>query len=364
MDYSIACSMCGKERQKETQWRCECRAPFNVILYDRFNKRKIERSDRTIWRYRHFYPYVKKERIISLGEGSTPLVKVQNHLWFKLDYLMPTGSYKDRGSSVLISGILSGMEKISGLSEDSSGNAGASIAAYCARAGLNLKVYVPKTTSGIKLTQIGSYGAHVTRVPGTREEVSERAQHAGEGFLYVGHVWHPYFKDGIRTLAYEIAEQTSWKTFDQIYVPVSAGTLILGLIEGFRHLESSNVIEKMPKMIASQTKQVSPVYHRLKNLAYQPPSRITSVADALVSTNPPLLEEMAKILREVNADCEVVEEDEIVAAHSFLARNGFYVEPSSAVAYATYLKRVKEGSVDRDEEVLIVLTGIGLKKTL
>jgi threonine synthase len=335
-----------------------------VIFHGQFDKSRIVKRERTIWRYRHFYPYVKREKIVSLGEGNTPLVKVQDFLWFKLDYLMPTGSYKDRGSSTLISGLLSTLGKVSGLSEDSSGNAGASIAAYCARAGVNLRIYVPEMASGMKLAQTSVYGAEVTKVPGTREEVSKRAQDAGKGFLYVGHIWHPYFKDGIRTLAYEISEQAGWKTFDRIYVPVSAGTLILGLINGFRHLKSSNIIEEIPKVVASQTEQVSPVYHRLKNLPYHPPAKITSVADALVSTNPPLLDEMIKVLKEVKADSEIVDENEIVAAHTLLARMGFYVEPSSAVAYAAYMKQVKKMRVDRNERVLIILTGIGLKRTL
>ncbi|MBC7092323.1 MAG: pyridoxal-phosphate dependent enzyme, partial [Nitrososphaeria archaeon] len=298
------------------------------------------------------------------GEGFTPLVKVGDSLWFKLDFLMPTGSYKDRGSSILISGLLSNLKKVEGVSEDSSGNAGASIAAYCAKAGLKVKIFVPENASGPKLFQIKKYEAEVYTIKGRREDVSLAAQKVGENFVYIGHAWHPFFKDGIRTLAYEISEQMDWRPFDYIFLPVSAGTLLIGLIEGFVHLLDSGIIEKMPKIIACQTSQVSPLYHKMKGTKYVPPERILSVADALVSTNPPLLEKMYYMMRKIEGDAEIVDENEIIYSHNVLAKKGFYVEPSSAVAYAAYLKLLKEKILGENEKVLVVLTGSGLKSVL
>ena len=362
MSYNVICSKCGKERSNVLMWRCDCGAPYNIIINEIFEKGKIFNRDRTIWRYRNFFPYVKRGKIISLGEGNTPLTKIENNLWAKLDYLMPTGSYKDRGTSILISGLLSDFPKIKGLSEDSSGNAGASVAAYCAKANIDLKIFVPETTSGVKLIQTKFYGAEVNKVGGSREEVSKKAQEVGREYLYVGHVWHPYFKDGIRTLAYEIVEQMNGDSFDYIYVPVSAGTLLIGLIEGFKHLRSSGIINDIPTIVASQTSQVSPLYHRLKDLPYNPPTRIESMADALVSTNPPLLDYMVKSIKEINGDTEIVEEEQIASAYIALARKGLFVEPSSAVIYATYLKHLNQGKVRKDDKILLILTGFGLKK--
>lgn len=364
MEYIVKCSVCGREREDCRKWKCDCGAPFNVILEKDFSIEEIDNKNYTIWRYRRFYPYVKENSIVSLGEGFTPIVNVEDNLWFKLDFLMPTGSYKDRGSSILISGLFSDFKELKGVSEDSSGNAGASIAAYCARAGLKAKIFIPEGAAGPKLSQIKRYGAEVYMVKGGRENVSKAAQNVKDGFIYIGHIWHPYFKDGIRTLTYEIAEQMEWRMFDVVFLPVSAGTLLLGLIDGFIHLLNSGIINNIPKVVACQTSQVSPLYHRIKGIEYTPPERIISIADALVSINPPLLEEMLTKMRRINGDAVIVDEDEIIHAYNVLARKGLYVEPSSAVAYAAYLKCLKRGELSRSEKVLIILTGSGLKSII
>jgi threonine synthase len=175
---------------------------------------------------------------------------------------------------------------------------------------------------------------------------------------------HPVFRDGIRSLAYEIAEQLNWKAPESVYLPVSAGTLLLGVIGGFKHLAESGVIDKMPKIVACQTRQVSPLYHHYKGLSYRPPEKIVSIADALVSTNPPLLELMVKGLRGVDGDAVMVEEEEILQSFKELAGMGFYAEPSSAVAYAAYQKQLLEDVAARNEKTVIILTGTGLKTTL
>jgi threonine synthase len=289
------------------------------------------------------------------------MVRFSEGLCFKLESLNPTGSFKDRGSALLVSAVHKLIKKMRGyISEDSSGNAGASMAAYAARAGLRARVYVPETVAGPKFNQTQFYGAEVVRVSGSRSKVAEEAQKSEQGKFYVGHILHPLFRDGIRSLAYEMAEQLGWKAPDSVYLPVSAGTLLLGVISGFQHLVDSNVIESMPRIVACQTRQVSPLYHRFKNLRYTRPETLTSVADALVSVDPPLLELMVKNLKKVDGEAVMVEEEEIVEAFRGLARRGFYVEPSSAVAYAGYKKQV-ENKVSIESNAAIVLTGNGLK---
>jgi threonine synthase len=120
----------------------------------------------------------------------------------------------------------------------------------------------------------------------------------------------------------------------------------------------------MPKIVACQTQQVSPLYHRFRNLTYTPPDRITSIANALVSVNPPLLELMVKSLKELKGDAVVVQEDEIMNAFKELAGKGFFVEPSSAVAYAAYRKQLMSKETSQESRCLIVLTGMGLKTTV
>jgi threonine synthase len=366
MSYEIKCTVCGQPSTSLLEYECQkCGNPLDLRLNISFDIKDIRKKVHGVWRYAKFFPYVKESETVTLGEGWTPLVRFSENVYFKLEGLNPTGSFKDRGSTVLISAIHKHVKAYCGfISEDSSGNAGASIAAYAVRAGIKAKIYVPENVSGPKLNQIMFYGAEVIKVPGSRSRVAEEAQKPESGKFYVGHILHPVFRDGIRSLAYEIAEQLGWKAPERVYLPVSAGTLLLGVINGFRHLAESKVLENMPKIVACQTRQVSPLYHRLKNLPYTPPEKVTSLADALVSTNPPLLEVMVKALGEAGGDAVMVEEDEILAAFRELARLGFFVEPSSAVAYAAYKRQMEKGEAARGEKTVIVLTGTGLKTAL
>jgi len=347
-------------------FRCpHCGSPLDIKVDLGFNQSEIRSKDYSSWRYAKFFPYINENDIVTLGEGWTPLVKFTTNLYFKLENQNPTGSFKDRGSTTLISAIHRQVKKQGGyIAEDSSGNAGASIAAYAARAGLEAKIYVPENVSGPKINQIKSYGMPVMKVEGSRSQVAQEAQQPEKGKFYVGHIFHPLFRDGIRTLAYEIAEQLNWKSPERVYLPVSAGTILLGVINGFKHLANSGIIDTVPTIVACQTRQVSPFYHSIKKLDYKPPKKVTSIADALVSTNPPLLDLMIKELQEIHGDVEVVDEHEILNAFTELAHKGFYVEPSSAVAYAAHQKQLESKRASGKDKTVVILTGSGLKTAL
>jgi len=366
MNYEIYCTSCHKASTSLLDFKCSsCGKPLDVRLKLNFEPRQVQLKNHSVWRYARFVPYIESRDAVTLGEGWTPLVKFTSNVCFKLESLNPTGSFKDRGSTTLISAIHKLVKKQNGyIAEDSSGNAGASMAAYSARAQLKANIYVPQNVSGPKFNQIKSYGMPVVKVAGSRSQVAEKALEPAKGKFYVGHIYHPLFRDGIRTLAYEIAEQLNWKPPERIYLPVSAGTLLLGVISGFRHLTNSGIINAIPMIVACQTRQVSPLYHRVKHLDYKPPKKVTSVADALVSTNPPLLDLMIEELQEAKGDAEIVDENEIQKAFTELAHKGFFVEPSSAVAYAAYQKQLKTKKISKTDETLIVLTGHGLKTTM
>ncbi|MCJ7429951.1 pyridoxal-phosphate dependent enzyme [Candidatus Bathyarchaeota archaeon] len=366
MQYEIKCSTCHKPSSNPLNFKCSaCGQPLIVGQNRKFDAGQIYRQNHGLWRYAKFFPYVKKLEIVTLGEGWTPLVSFTSNIHFKLESQNPTGSFKDRGSTTLTSALHKLIKNAEGyIAEDSSGNAGASMAAYATRAGLKAKIYVPENVSGQKFSQIQFYGAEVVKVSGSRSKVAEEAQKPEERKFYGGHILHPLFRDGIRSLAYEIAEQLGWRAPELLYLPVSAGTLLLGVLSGFKHLVESDVIETMPHVVACQTRQVSPLYHRLKNSDYHPPEKITSIADALVSVNPPLLDLMAKQLKEAKGDAVMVEEDEILDAFEELARKGFFVEPSSAVAYAGYRRQLELKEASKKDQTVIVLTGSGLKTTL
>jgi threonine synthase len=366
MAYQITCTKCGKPSTNLLDYKCpSCDNPLDLTLDAPFSINKIQKTDYSAWRYKDYFPYANEQDIITLGEGWTPLIKLTKNTSLKLENLNPTGSFKDRGSTTLITTVHRQITKTKGyISEDSSGNAGASLAAYAARADISAKIYVPKKVSGKKLNQIKFYGAQVTKITGTRNKVAQQAQKSEKNKHYIGHVLHPLFRDGMRTLAYEISEQTNWQPPQRIYLPVSAGTLLLGLIAGFKHLLKSKTIQAPPRIIACQTQQVSPLYHKIKNKPYTPPREITSIADALQSTSPPLLNLMARNLEELKGDAEIVTETQTLQAFKELARKGFFVEPSSAVAYAAYQKQIANRNASRQDETTIILTGSGLKTLL
>ncbi|QRF76358.1 Threonine synthase [Thermoplasmatales archaeon] len=334
------CIRCGGPRYHE-ELRCtSCNGLFNMKPDFRYRDKPEEN-----------FPYI--EQMITLGEVVTPIVEF-GAVSMKLDYFSPTFSYKDRGSKTLISA-LSGRYRDrtkTELNEDSSGNAGASIAAYGKRAGFNVNIFVPQNTKPGKISQIESYGARIIKVKGNREDVAEAAR-TNTG-VYASHVLNPEFRDGIRELAYEIFRQTGGNIPDNIFLPVSAGTLLIGTYEGFHHLLASGEIDKLPSLIAVQTDAVSPLCSRVNNTAYDEGNSIESVADALVSRNPPLLDLMAAIVKE-SGKCVTVSEESIIRARKELALMGVYAEYSSATVMAAFAASHYEG------RSLLVMTGNGLK---
>ncbi|HKJ97098.1 MAG TPA: pyridoxal-phosphate dependent enzyme [Thermoplasmataceae archaeon] len=334
-----ACMDCGS-RRKNLEHRCvECGGLFELLPDFKY----MERMESN-------FPYISEW--LSIGEVVTPIVS-RGDLSFKLDYFSPTYSYKDRGARSLLSYLITESRKsgFHSINEDSSGNAGAAISAYGSVSGFNVNIFVPERTSHAKIGQIASYGANIVKVPGSREDVQAAAERA-EG-VYASHVLMPEFRDGIRTLSYEIFKQYSGDIPDHVFVPVSAGTLLLGLYSGFKHLLESNEIKRMPGIVAVQTEQVSPLCSRKSGTDFNPDRKVDSVADALVSMKPPLIVNMMEAVRE--GSCITVSEEEIISARKDLSGIGMYVEYSSATVYAAYKKKNFEG------KSLLVLTGNGLK---
>ncbi len=200
-----------------------------------------------------------------MREGFTPLVETDfngHRVLLKIDYLFPTGSYKDRGATVLISKAKElGIKKVI---EDSSGNAGSAIAAYCARAGIGCEIYVPQTTSLGKLVQIQAYGANLRRIEGSREETARVAMEAASRIYYASHCWNPFFLHGTKTFAFEIWEQLGWKAPDVLILPVGHGTLFLGAYLGFKELKEAGLVKRVPKLVAVQSVSCAPLYKAFK----------------------------------------------------------------------------------------------------
>ena len=334
------CSSCGKTRSDpKARPICPCGGIYVLKPDFRYHEGN----------YSSHFPYL--EKIVSLGEAVTPLVHLGS-VDLKLEYFSPTFSYKDRGTKALISQLSTSLAEGSRINEDSSGNAGASIAAYGAAAGFDVNIFVPEKTVAGKIKQIEHYGAAIHRISGSREDVSEACFKA-EGY-FASHVYNPEFRDGMREISYEIFHQYNGKPPRNVFIPVSAGTLILGVISGFRHLQEAGEISDLPNFVAVQTEQVSPLCARLSGVHYDSKRSVSSLADALVSQAPPLLDLMESEIRE-NGTCITVTEQEIVESRVQLARKGILVEYSSATVYAAHTKWKKDG------DSLLIMTGNGLK---
>ncbi|MFH1514542.1 MAG: pyridoxal-phosphate dependent enzyme [bacterium] len=315
------------------------------------------RNQPGIWQYRASFGLNSTAPITYLGEGNTPLIVGRldrKQIAYKLEYLNPTGSFKDRGTAVMVS-----MMKDRGFNiaiEDSSGNAGASFAAYSIAFGINAHIYIPESTSGPKRRQIEAYGAHVIPVPGPRENATKIALLAVEqqGIVYASHAYQPFGLAGIATLAYELLEQLG-KVPGTIIVPVGHGSLLLGLMLGFNALYQANKIPRMPVFVGVQPKACSPLWAKWCNQTYVP-SEIETIAEGTKVKAPirgdAILEMMAK-----DDLITTVTDSEIIAAKHQLAKQGMFVEPTSAMVQAA-LNNLHHKLVD---PIVLILTGFGLK---
>ena len=306
------------------------------------------------------------ENPVSMGEGCTPLHPghYRGHpCAFKLEWFSPTGSFKDRGASALIS-MLRQMG-VTAVLEDSSGNGGAAIAGYGAMAGIDVKVLVPASTSIAKVVQARAYGADIVRVPGPREATEAAAIDMSADVFYASHNWHPFFLQGTKTLGYEIWEDMGFRVPDNIVIPASAGSNLLGCYLAFTELMRVGEIDRLPRLFVSQPENVAPLH-----LAFQAGVEHyvdqdfgSTVAEGTAIKRPIRLREMLQALRESKGGTTAVSESEIIEASLALARNGIYVEPTCAHAAAGFAKLIEDGSIAAAEDTIVILTGTGLKTT-
>jgi threonine synthase len=301
---------------------------------------------------------------VSLGEGWTPLIPGNwngARVAYKLELAMPTGSFKDRGMTVMVSYLRSrGIRRVL---EDSSGNAGASLSAYAAAAGLACRILVPETASAAKITQIAACGAEVVTVPGSRQDVAEAALRQSAEIFYASHNWQPFFVEGTKTLAYELWEQLGFRAPDNVVVPLGYGSNILGCDRGFAELARGGEIRQMPRLFGVQAARCAP-YHAAYAAGVEhliPTPIAPTVAEGIASAKPTRVAEVLRAVRGSGGAVVAVDEAEIVAALRALAGRGLYVEPTAAAAAAGLTRLLAAGAIRPDESTVVVLTGSGLK---
>lgn len=307
-----------------------------------------------LWEYESFLPM---SREVSLGEGSTPLIESEQ--WgtqFKLEYVSPSASFKDRGTTTMLSRALDlGVGKII---DDSSGNAGSSIAQYAAKAGMETEIYVPADIPDGKRTAIERMGAEIAPIEGSREAVKEACQKAvAEGDTwYASHTWRPSFVSGMKTFAYELVGQTD-AVPDAVVLPVGAGTLFLGTYYGFRDLKGAGIIETMPRLMAGQAAGYAPIVDQLHGDSVEGQNEY---ADGVHIEQPPRQKQILEAIKETGGDAVAITERETRDALDRLHHAGFYVEPTSAVAAAALDEYREGGDIQSDDSVIVPLTGSGL----
>lgn len=314
----LVCSRCQQTYPlNASRWRCQCGGPLDIEHQPHFDRRRIQRRAPTLWRYREALPIAPEAPPIHLGEGYTPLLQGRVAgfpVYLKQDHLFPTGSFKDRGAAVLVSHAAS--QGVQTVVEDSSGNAGASIAAYCARAGITCHVYAPEETSPAKIAQIVGYGAILHRIPGGRQSAAEAAQQAAQTSFYASHAWNPFFLHGTKTFAFEIWEQLGWRAPDTLVLPVGNGTLLLGAYIGFQELLAARQINRLPRLIAVQATACAPLaeaYARGQETP-QPLTPQTTLAEGIAIAAPPRGEQILAAVRATQGTFITVTESEITTA--------------------------------------------------
>ena len=321
----------------------------------------IDRGVRSLWRYRAALPPLAGAPI-TMGEGLTPLVPrsvAGATALLKCEWFMPTGSFKDRGASVMLS--LLRAQGVTSVLEDSSGNGGAAIAAYAAAGAMRAKIMVPASTSPAKTVQSRASGAAIELVPGSRQDCADAALREAENIFYASHNWHPFFLQGTKTLAYELWEDLGFRAPDNVIVPCGAGSNVLGCGIGFSELLRAGQIDRLPRIFAAQPAHCAPIAREFLDL--DPVPARPTMAEGTAIALPIRARECIGVLRLSQGGAVMLEEAEIGAATLELARTGIYVEPTCAQAAAAFAKLLAVGTIRPEETTVVVLTGTGLKAT-
>ena len=365
MEMRIVCPHCHAQAElSPALWRCDCGGAWETEERSEFDPERITLTDTSLWRYQHLFGIDIGSPPVRLGAGWTPLLRANlagREVLLKLEYFSPTGSFKDRGAEMMISILTS--QGVSRVVDDSSGNAGASVAAYAARAGIGAEIYVPSYASQAKQAQIAAYGADVRPIPGPRAEAKLAAIEAVEsGLVAAFHAYHPGFLLGQQSVGWEIWEQMGGKLPDWYVVPVGQGVHLLGAWLAFRRLVASGRATQLPRLVAVQTTALAPIGQALAaglETVLEAMATATSVAEGIAIAHPVRGARILQAIRESRGLSVEVEDEDILAAQQRMAHMGFFIEPTSAAAVAALDMVVRQAGPK--ETIVVPLTGSGLK---
>jgi len=324
-----------------------------TLIKDEFKRQTIRH-----WKYWRFYPIRNTDEAIVFGEGGTPLIqsKKKSNLFFKYEGMNPTGSFKDRGSAVEIT-----KAKELGVKEvwcATTGNMGASVAAYSDRAGIKANIAVPEHVPESKIKQILAYGANVRKIKGTYDDAVRftKKLRQDKGVYLTGD--YPYRGEGEKSTGFEIIDQLNFQVPDYVVVPVGNGTNMYGIYKGMMEFKEIGLINKIPKIVGVQAKGCSPIYDAWMKASdtIEAVGKPRTIANAIEVGNPLDGVKALKAVRKSGGSFEAVTDSEIKAAQAELGKEGIYAESAGAAGLAA----VK--NVHLDGTVVIVISGHGLKE--
>jgi threonine synthase len=374
----LRCRECGRQYPAEALHVCDfCFGPLEVDydyeqLAATLTRASIEAGPRTIWRYRDLLP-VDDASPVDLGAGFTPLVRADRlaaelglgELWIKNDTVNPTGSFKDRVVSVALTKARELGFKVAACA--STGNLANSVAAHAARAGMASVVLIPEDLEAAKVTMTAVYGGTLVAVRGSYDDVNRlcaelASEHPSWAFVNVN--VRTYYAEGSKTLAFEVAEQLGWRVPDHVVVPIASGAQLTKVAKGFAELVTVGLVEPAsPRISGAQAAGCAPVATAFATGADAiAPVKPKTIAKSLSIGNPADGWYALEAIRRSGGSCAAVTDDEIVEGILLLARTeGIFAETAGGVTIATLAKLAASGDVRRDERVVALVTGHGLK---
>src|ERR671911_2854563 len=377
---SLICRECKKEYKPQFRYICEdCFGPLDVkYIYPTNIKRELfeSRTEKTYWRYFELLPLKDKNNIVSINSGFTPLQKSTNlstdlrlkSLYIKNDSVNPTFSFKDRPAGVAVSRAKEINLKAVGCA--STGNLASATAAHAAVARLPCYIFAPADLEPVKISQALAYGAEFVAVDGTYDDANRVASVIGDskGIGVVNINMRPYYVEGSKTLAFEVAEQLGWQVPDTLIIPVGSGAMLNAICKGFEELENLGLVDNVSKMkiIAAQPHGCAPIVDAFKNKSNEvrPIEKPETIAKSLAIGDPGDGLYVLKRLAQYNGIAEEVTDEEIVDGILSLAKTeGIFTEPAGGVSVAALKKLVQDGRIDKDENIVCYVTGNGLKAT-
>ncbi|MET8153461.1 pyridoxal-phosphate dependent enzyme [Actinoplanes sp. NPDC049668] len=347
----------------EPRWRGDDGSPLLVEDLPGIDRHDVDTRVRSQWRYAAALP-LSYDRPVSLGEGCTPLLPFDVDgvpLSVKPEWFNPTASFKDRGTTVMVSTLA--RQGVAEMLEDSSGNGGSSVAAYAAAAGIRATILAPESTSPAKIQQSRAHGAVVDLVPGTRQATADEAVRRSAATFYASHNWHPFFLQGTKLIAYEIWEDLGFAAPDAVVLPAGAGSLVLGCHLGFGELLRSGAIDRRPRLLVAQPAHCGPLVAAFAAgaAAVSPAQWTPTVAEGTAIAAPVRDREVLAAVRESGGDMAAVPEDQIAPATLELARRGLYAEPTSSIVLPAAREFLRRGTLRPGETTVVILTGSALK---